>query len=93
MSPQGAPVKLPRLFSCFLLTLLPIQALAQVPVVSVASVDLARYSGKWFEIAQQRVDGTELLKLYAGSTTAGDRAPHQAPGVSLLNFVVNQDDF
>ena len=26
------------------------------------------------EIAQQRVDGTELLKLYAGSTTAGDRA-------------------
>ena len=26
-------------------------AFAQAPVVSVPSVDLARYSGKWFEIA------------------------------------------
>jgi apolipoprotein D and lipocalin family protein len=30
---------------------LPLMALAQSPVTSVPSVDLARYSGKWYEIA------------------------------------------
>jgi apolipoprotein D and lipocalin family protein len=30
---------------------LPAMALAQAPVASVPAVDLARYSGKWFEIA------------------------------------------
>jgi len=34
-----------------LLACLSLPALAQAPVASVASVDLARYSGKWFEIA------------------------------------------
>jgi apolipoprotein D and lipocalin family protein len=37
------------LVSAFLV--LPGVALAQAPVVSVPAVDLARYSGKWFEIA------------------------------------------
>ena len=34
-----------------LLIVLPVFALAQAPVASVPSVDLARYTGKWFEIA------------------------------------------
>lgn len=42
---------LPRLLATVLLLNLPLFALAQAPVVSVPSVDLARYSGKWFEIA------------------------------------------
>lgn len=43
-----------KLFSALLSTLfltVPAVALAQTPVTSVPSVDLARYSGKWFEIA------------------------------------------
>lgn len=30
---------------------MPLNAAAQTPVASVAKVDLARYSGKWFEVA------------------------------------------
>jgi apolipoprotein D and lipocalin family protein len=44
-------MKMPRVLAAILLLSLPILALAQAPVVSVPSVDLARYSGKWFEIA------------------------------------------
>ncbi len=44
-------MKTPRLLTAVLLTAWPILALAQAPVASVPSVDLARYSGKWFEIA------------------------------------------
>lgn len=40
----------PALLSTLFLTA-PSMALAQAPVASVPSVDLARYSGKWFEIA------------------------------------------
>ena len=42
--------KLLLLFA-LLLTGLPILSLTQSPVTSVPSVDLARYTGKWFEIA------------------------------------------
>ena len=41
---------LSALFAAVLIAL-PTVALAQAPVVSVPVVDLARYSGKWFEIA------------------------------------------
>jgi len=44
-------MKTPRLLAAILLSSLSFFALAQTPVVSVPSVDLARYSGKWFEIA------------------------------------------
>ena len=44
-------MKTPRLLAAILLSSLSFFALAQAPVVSVPSVDLARYSGKWFEIA------------------------------------------
>ncbi len=40
-----------RLLTAAFLTALPFLALAQAPVASVPSVDLARYTGKWFEIA------------------------------------------
>ncbi len=43
-----------KLFPALLSTLVlvaPVAALAQAPVSSVPAVDLARYSGKWFEIA------------------------------------------
>jgi apolipoprotein D and lipocalin family protein len=39
-----------RLF-LFALAWLPLPALAETPVASVAQVDLSRYAGKWFEIA------------------------------------------
>jgi apolipoprotein D and lipocalin family protein len=39
-----------RLF-LFALAWLPLPALAETPVASVARVDLSRYAGKWFEIA------------------------------------------
>jgi apolipoprotein D and lipocalin family protein len=44
-------MKAPRLLVAALLCTLSLVVLAQAPVVSVPSVDLARYSGKWFEIA------------------------------------------
>ena len=44
-------MKAPRLLVSLLLCGLSVLALAQAPVVSVPSVDLGRYSGKWFEIA------------------------------------------
>ncbi len=40
-----------RLFTAILLIALPNLAFAQAPVASVPSVDLTRYTGKWFEIA------------------------------------------
>ena len=39
------------LLTALLVVILPSLALSQTPVVSVPAVDLARYSGKWFEIA------------------------------------------
>lgn len=44
-------MRAPRLLVAQLLCALSVAGLAQAPVVSVPSVDLARYSGKWFEIA------------------------------------------
>lgn len=44
-------LKILRWFTAILLISLPFPALAQAPVASVPSVDLARYTGKWFEIA------------------------------------------
>lgn len=52
--PIATPDLAVKIFSALLSTLLlvvPAVALAQAPVTSVPSVDLARYSGKWFEIA------------------------------------------
>ncbi len=48
-------MKISGLLSVLLLAAMPYPALAETaaetPVASVASVDIARYSGKWFEIA------------------------------------------
>lgn len=44
-------VKLSSALLSTLFLIAPSMALAQAPVASVPSVDLARYSGKWFEIA------------------------------------------
>lgn len=44
-------VKLSSALLSTLFLIAPSLALAQAPVASVPSVDLARYSGKWFEIA------------------------------------------
>ena len=44
-------VKISSALLAAVLLVLPAAALAQAPVVSVPSVDLVRYSGKWFEIA------------------------------------------
>lgn len=44
-------MKASRLLAAVLLASVAILALADTPVASVPSVDLARYSGKWFEIA------------------------------------------
>lgn len=43
--------KLLTRFIAFMLSSIALAAWAQGPVSSVASVDLARYSGKWFEVA------------------------------------------
>ncbi len=44
-------MKLSRYISSLVLSGFALVAMAEQPVVSVPSVDLARYSGKWFEIA------------------------------------------
>ena len=44
-------MKTTRPLAAMLLAAFAVLALADTPVVSVPSVDLARYSGKWFEIA------------------------------------------
>lgn len=44
-------MKFPSALLAAVVFVLPSVALAQAPVSSVPSVDLARYSGKWFEIA------------------------------------------
>ena len=82
-------MKLPRLFSCFLLTLLPIQALAQVPVVSVASVDLARYSGKWFEIASFPM----FFQRNCIADTTAAYAPAKNGAISVLNRCRTESGF
>ena len=81
MPTQGASVKLPRFFSCLLLSLLPVAALAQVPVVSVPSVNLARYSGKWFEIASFPMF---FQRKCIGDTTA-EYAPAKGDAIGVLN--------
>ncbi|APW44911.1 hypothetical protein RS694_15595 [Rhodoferax saidenbachensis] len=44
-------MRLARFFCTCILFGMPLASVAQAPVHSVPSVDLARYSGKWFEIA------------------------------------------
>lgn len=44
-------MRISGLLSILLLAVSPHLALADTPVVSVSSVDIAKYSGKWFEIA------------------------------------------
>ena len=44
-------MKITRFLASVLLAACPLLTLAQAPVASVPSVDLARYAGKWFEIA------------------------------------------
>jgi len=74
-------VKLPRLLSYLLLTLPPIQVFAQAPVVSVPSVNLARYSGKWFEIASFPMF---FQRNCVGDTTA-EYAPAKNDAIGVLN--------
>ena len=74
-------MKLPRLFSYLLLTLLPVQAFAQAPVASVPSLNLARYSGKWFEIASFPMF---FQRKCLGDTTA-EYAPAKNDAIGILN--------
>ena len=57
-----------RLF-LFALAWLPLPALAETPVASVARVDLNRYAGKWFEIASFPM---YFQRDCVGDTTAKD---------------------
>jgi apolipoprotein D and lipocalin family protein len=74
-------MKLARFASYFLLTLLPTLALAQAPVASVPSVDLARYSGKWFEIASFPM----FFQRNCIADTTAEYAPAKNGAVSVLN--------
>jgi apolipoprotein D and lipocalin family protein len=47
----GLTLKITSAFLAAVLSILPAAVLAQAPVDSVPSVDLARYTGKWFEMA------------------------------------------
>jgi len=69
-------MKAPRLLVAQLLCTGSLVALAQAPVVSVPSVDLARYSGKWFEIASfpmffQRSCVADTTAEYASAPDGG----------------------
>ncbi len=86
---QGPSVKLPRLFSYVLLTLLPVQVFAQVPVASVPSVNLARYSGKWFEIASFPMS---FQRKCIADTTA-EYAPAKDSTISVRNRCRTESGF
>lgn len=67
-------MKLRLLFSCLLLACAPCLTLAQdsAPVASVAAVDLARYSGKWYEIA--------AYPMFFQRNCVGDTTAEYSPG-------------
>jgi apolipoprotein D and lipocalin family protein len=70
-----------RLFSIFLFAVVPTLALAQAQVVSVPSVDLARYSGKWFEIASFPM----FFQRNCIADTTAEYAPAKNGAISVLN--------
>ena len=55
---------------------------ADVPVASVAAVDLARYAGKWFEIAS--------FPMFFQRHCVGDSSAHYAPGADGRVEVTNR---
>jgi len=86
---QGASMKLPHLFNCFLLALLPTQAFAQAPVASVPAVDLARYGGKWFEIASFPM----FFQRNCVADTTAEYAPAKNGALSVLNRCRTESGF
>ena len=74
-------MKIHRFLTAILLTALPILSLAQAPVASVPSVDLSRYTGKWFEIASFPMF---FQRNCVGDTTA-EYAPTDNGAISVRN--------
>ena len=82
-------MKTRRLLGALLLTALPILSLAQAPVASVPSVDLARYTGKWFEIASFPMF---FQRNCVGDTTA-EYAPADNGAISVRNRCRTESGF
>lgn len=63
--------------------------LAQAPVVSVPSVDLARYSGKWFEIASFPM----FFQRKCIADTTAEYSPKPDGSLSVVNRCRTEDGF
>jgi apolipoprotein D and lipocalin family protein len=74
-------MKAPRLLVTLLSCGLSVPAVAQAPVVSVPSVDLGRYSGKWFEIASFPM----FFQRNCVADTTAEYAPAADGGVTVHN--------
>jgi apolipoprotein D and lipocalin family protein len=77
-------MKFRHTLTCLLLASVPCLALAQepAPVASVAAVDLARYSGKWFEIA--------AFPMFFQRSCVGDTTAEYSPGENGAIKVFNR---
>jgi apolipoprotein D and lipocalin family protein len=74
-------MKAPRLLVAALLGTWSALALAQAPVSSVPAVDLARYSGKWFEIASFPM----FFQRNCVADTTAEYAPAPDGGITVHN--------
>ena len=74
-------MKTSRLLATVLIICLPALVLAQAPVFSVPSVDLTRYSGKWFEIASFPM----FFQRHCIADTTAEYAPAPDGAISVHN--------
>jgi apolipoprotein D and lipocalin family protein len=74
-------MKPPRLLVAQVFGTLSVVAMAQAPVVSVPAVDLARYSGKWFEIASFPM----FFQRNCVADTTAEYAPAPDGGITVRN--------
>jgi apolipoprotein D and lipocalin family protein len=74
-------MKAPRLLVAQLLCTWSVVALAQAPVLSVPAVDLAHYSGKWFEIASFPM----FFQRNCVADTTAEYAPALDGGITVHN--------
>jgi apolipoprotein D and lipocalin family protein len=80
-NPGELAMKASRLLVAALFCAASLAALAQAPVASVPAVDLARYSGKWFEIASFPM----FFQRNCVADTTAEYAPAPDGGISVHN--------
>jgi apolipoprotein D and lipocalin family protein len=82
-------MKLVRCLSILVFSSCATLAMAEQPVASVASVDLARYSGKWFEIASFPM----FFQRKCIADTTAEYSPEQQGAIQVRNRCRTESGF